>query len=130
MVVKELLSKGINSSDLIEVKLSNSKSHIILNNKGKIYCSVYKGLSGLFRKDTQETGDFGRKTCDEVKARLGNHGFFTSDELPHYGITREEINEIYEKTGASRGDLIAFFAYGKEEAEKTKRLLNKVLARF
>ena len=100
MKVQEILNKKIESSDLIEVKLQLTNSHIIHENNGLIYCSVYKGLKGLFRKDIEETKEFGRKICDRVKEKLNNDGFFTSDELPNYGITEEETKTILKKTKA------------------------------
>ena len=127
MQAQEILKYKIISSDLIEVKLPLTKSHIIRENNGLIFCSVYKGLKGLFRKDFEETKKFGRKICYNVKEKLNNEGFFTSDELPNYGITEGETKAILKKTKAGENNLVAIFVYGKEEAQKTKDLLDTLL---
>jgi len=127
MLIKKLLSRGLISSDLIKINLPNSKSNIIQKNKGVIYCSKYKGLKGLFGKGAIETERFGRKICDIVKERMNNQGFFSSDELPNYGIKGSEFKIILKKIKADKNDLIVFFAYGKKEAKKTKDLLDNLL---
>jgi len=127
MSVQESLNKNRVSSNLIEVKLPLTKSHIIRENNFTIYCSVYTGLRGSFRKDVEETKKFGRKICDEIKNKLKNDGFFTSDELPNYGITKAEIRAIFEKTKAGKSDLVAIFAYDRINAQKTKDCLDTLL---
>ena len=117
----------IKSSGLIKVELPKSKSHIIQQNKGIIFCSVYKGLGGMFDKSINEKNKFGNKICDITKKELDNKGFFTSDELPGYGISKEELNIIINKTKARKKDLIVMFAYDKKESQKTKEFLDKVL---
>ncbi len=131
MIVQKILKgRTINSSKLIEIKILKSKSKIIRENKGVIYICKYKRLAGLFRKDIKETREFGRKTCNKAKKELKNKGFFTSDELPNYGISQEELNEIINKTNAQKSDLIVFFAYNEEGAEKTKDFLDNTLKKF
>ena len=127
MAVREILGRGISSSGIVEVRLPSTKSQIISQNKGLVYCSVYKGLRGLFRKDIEETREFGRRICDSVKEKLGNNGFFTSDELPNYGISEEEKAKIANEAGAGADDLVAIVVYDKEESKKTKELLDKLL---
>jgi glutamyl-tRNA(Gln) amidotransferase subunit E len=127
MTVKEILSKGVKSSDLIEIRLPKTESNIIKQNKGILFCSKYEGFKGLFRKDDEETSEFGRKICDKVKEELGNQGFFTSDELPNYGISEDELASILKMTNAGEDDLIVFLIYDKAEAQKTKELLDRLL---
>jgi len=117
----------IKSSKLIKIKLSKTNSHIIQQNKGIFFCSVYLGLKGIFKKDIKEHNKFGRKICDIVKEKINNHGFFTSDELPSYGISKKELKEIYNQTKAEENDLIIIFAYNKKESQKTKEFLDKLL---
>jgi len=127
MGVQEILKHCITSSGLIEIKLPQTKSHIIQRNNNTIYCCVYEGLEGLFRKDIEETKEFGRKICDKVKEEMKNNGFFTSDELPNYGISDEELKIIFERVDAQEHDLAVIFVYDKEESQRTKDLLDKLL---
>lgn len=129
MKVQEILKNRVESSDLIEIELPKTKSQIVQENKDMIYCSVYKGLRGLFRKDVEETRKFGRKICDAVKEKLDNDGFFTTDELPNYGVGGEEKETILKETKAEKDDLVAVFVYDEDEARKTKNLLDKLLRR-
>jgi len=126
-IVKEILYKGIESSYLMEIKLLQTRSNIIQQNRGIIYCSVYKGLKGLFRKDIEETKKFGRVICDTIKEKLKCKGFFTTDELPRYGVSRKETKTILKETNAEKNDLVVIFAYGREEAQRTKDLLDQLL---
>ncbi|MBU0907607.1 MAG: hypothetical protein KKD18_05290 [Nanoarchaeota archaeon] len=127
MVVKEILQRELKSSALIRVILQNTKSKIIQDNNKTIYCSVYYNFKGLFRKDSEETKKFGKKICDAVKSKLKNHGFFTSDELPNYGVSERDLELIKQELQPDDNDLIILFAYQKEEAQKTKDLLNRLL---
>ncbi|MCD6523047.1 MAG: hypothetical protein J7K68_04825 [Candidatus Diapherotrites archaeon] len=112
---------------LVRVELPKTKSNIVKKNGGIIYCAVYREKKGRFRKDVEESREFGRRICDAVKKRMHNKGFFTSDELPGYGISEEEKAIILERTGAGKDDLVAIFAYEKDEAEETKRVLDEIL---
>lgn len=132
MRMQRILSRGISSSDLMLVELPETRSRIIQRNDHRLYCAVYYHLKGLFRKDREETRIFGRHVCDAVAARMKNRGFFTSDERPRYGISygiaEKEYAAIFEQTGADeQQDLIAMFAYPKQEAQKTKEFLDTLL---
>lgn len=120
-------NSGLVSSELIAVRLPLTLSRIVKENNGIIYCSVYKGLKGSFRKDAGETKKFGRKIYDEVKQKINNKGFFTSDELPNYGINRRETKIILREAKASQNDLVVIFAYNKNEAQETKDFLDGLL---
>jgi Glu-tRNA(Gln) amidotransferase subunit E-like FAD-binding protein len=86
------------------------------------------GLKGLFRKDIEETRVFGRRICDRVTAIMKNHGFFTTDELPNYGLSEREKEMIFEQTDAdSRCDLVVILVYSIEEAKASKTLLESFL---
>ncbi len=86
------------------------------------------GLKGLFRKDIEETRVFGRRICDKVAAIMNNHGFFTTDELPNYGLSEREKESIFRQTNAdSQDDLVVIFAYAAEESKASKTLFESLL---
>jgi glutamyl-tRNA(Gln) amidotransferase subunit E len=121
-------AKQVILSDLISIKFSNTKSHIVQGNGNVIYCAKYRGLKGLFRKDIEETRVFGRRICDTVAVKMKNHGFFTTDELPNYGLSEREKEMILEQTNAdSECDLVVIFAYNIEEAKASKTVLESLL---
>lgn len=132
MVVQHILSNGLKSSDMILIELPGTASRIIRQNGNKIWCSKYERLKGLFRKDIDETLKFGRKICDAVAERMGNRGFFTTDERPKYGISygisEDEYISVFQKTGADENrDLVVIFAYEQKESEETKKTLDRLL---
>ena len=139
MTVKDIVLNAISLSPLFLVELPGTKCRIIKNNSYRVYCGVYPFLGGLFRKDLGETKKFGRAMCDAVAEKLNNHGFFTTDETPEYGISyglsEKEYEYIYERTGASKDrHLVVMFAYPEREALETQtcfeELLRKEYLRF
>ena len=139
MTVKELVLNAISPSPLFLIELPNTKCRIVKNNGSRVYCGVYPLIGGLFRKDAEETKKFGRAMCDSVAEKMNNHGFFTTDETPDYGISYglsvKEYKHIYERTGASKDrHLVVMFAYPEREAIETQtcfeELLRKQYLRF
>lgn len=123
--LKSIISTPISPSVLYLVELPETECKIIKANGGKLYCGKYPQVSGLFRKDIEETRKFGRKFCDNVAAKMDNYGFFTSDETPeygiNYGISEDEYDYIFEQIGAERErHLVVMFAYPEREALETK----------
>jgi len=139
MTVKKILLNAVSPSPLYLVELPDTKCRIIKKNGSKVYCGVYPLIDGLFRKDVEETKRFGRAMCDTVAGKMNNHGFFTTDETPEfgisYGLSEREYEYIYEHTGASRDrHLVVMFAYHEREALETQacfeELLRKEYLRF
>ncbi len=112
---------------LVPISLFPLRSRIIHQNGGVVYAARYCGLKGLFRKDVEHTLVFGRKVCDLVKFNMGNAGFFTSDELPRYGISFAEKEFIMNSMGATKDDLVVLFAYEYGEALRTKECFEFIL---
>ncbi len=113
------------SGPLVRVEFASTHSAILINNQAVAYCSLFTGLEGLFRKDIEASLLYGRELCDLVKATFITAGFFTSDELPRYGITRSEIRHLYTQMGKQKrdGNLIILFAYDQHVAERERQFL-------
>lgn len=121
-------AKQVILSDLVSIRFFSTKSHIVQKNGNVIYCAKYRGLKGLFVKDNDETRVFGRRLCDRVAAEMKNHGFFTTDELPNYGLSEREKEMIFEQTNAdSQDDLVVIFGYSAEEAKASKTVVESLL---
>ncbi|MEW6145721.1 MAG: hypothetical protein AB1598_11950 [Thermodesulfobacteriota bacterium] len=134
MSVKELVLNAVSPSPLYLVELPETKCRIIKKNNNRVYCGVYPLIGGLFRKDVEETKKFGRALCDAVAVKMNNHGFFTTDETPEYGIsyglTGKEYEYIYERTGASKDrHLVVMFAYPEREALETQTCFEELMRR-
>jgi len=127
-IVPHLLSIELKPSALIPVALPATWSKIVQQNGGMVYCFVYQGLKGLFRKDVEETRLFGRRLCDTVAAMRGNRGFFTTDELPRYALSEKESDLIFETVQADKAqDLVVILAYPHAEAVRTQGVLQGLL---
>ncbi len=113
---------------ILMVGLACSRSRIVQANGGVLYARRYPGLAGRFRKDREESRIYGRALCDLVRQEFCCHGFFTTDELPRYGITRAETRHIFEAAGASEKDLVVLYAYPRALAEGIDRYLAAYLA--
>src|SRR5581483_6778157 len=109
--------RGLVRSGLVDVPLA-SRSRIVQRNGGVVRCVRYRGLAGLFRKDTTMPWRFGRALCDRVRREFDSGGFFTTDELPGYGIESEEVAAIREATGAGPRDAVLLYAYPREQARR------------
>ena len=132
MSVKDIFAETISPSVLYLVKLPDTKSRIIQNNNYQVYCAKYPMYKGLFRKDIDETKEFGRMLCDNVAQKMNNFGFFTSDERPKYGISyglsEKEYDYILEQISADEDHhLVVMFAYPEKEALETKTYFENML---
>ncbi|MGI9534123.1 MAG: hypothetical protein ACR2NW_04160 [Thermodesulfobacteriota bacterium] len=134
MTVKDIFAETISPSVLYLVKLPNTKSRIIQKNNYQVYCAKYPNYKGLFRKDVEETKNFGKMLCDNVAEKMNNFGFFTSDERPKYGISyglsEEEYDYIIEQVSADeKHHLVVMFAYPEKEALETQTYFENMLRR-
>lgn len=107
---------------------SHTRSLLLLRNEGCLYAVLYTGLAGIFRKDIESSRIWGRAVCDAVKAAMGHEGFFSSDELPRYGISRAEKRYLFEVCKATPQDLIVCYAYPYETACATDACVRQHLS--
>ncbi len=101
------------ASPLIDIEVTHTQSRIIENNGNILRCSLFYGMEGLYRKDQDDTFAYGRYMCDSIKEQFSCGGFFTSDELPRYGIKRTVKRQLYEAIGkkTNDGNLLFILAY-------------------
>jgi Glu-tRNA(Gln) amidotransferase subunit E-like FAD-binding protein len=127
--IYSILHNGVQSSELRKLNLPHTNSRILIENKHIIYCTCYYKLGGLFKKGENHKGTtlFGRIICDQIKETRQNRGFFTTDELPSYGISELEKKSILAIFDARERDLVACFAYNEVEANMTNLLLEELL---
>lgn len=75
-------------------------------------------FSGLLKKEIQRGKRLGSELSDHAKM-FGVGGLFHSDEnLPNYGMTKEEITEVSKKLGIGEGDGFILIADSEEKAKK------------
>lgn len=83
------------------------------------------GFDGLLGREIQPDRRLGTELSDHAK-RSGAGGIFHTDELPAYGVTQAEIDELRETVGADEHDAVALVAADDSVA---RRAIEAVLER-
>ncbi|MBW9220347.1 Glu-tRNA(Gln) amidotransferase subunit GatE [Methanothermococcus sp. SCGC AD-155-N22] len=127
----EVIDKVVDITDV----LRNTKCKVlqrVLKKGGRIKGIVLKGFGGLVGREIQEGRRLGSELSDRAKVIAGVGGLFHTDELPNYGITEEEVEEIkkyiQEELGIEITPEDAVIFIGDEE-EKVDRALEAVIER-
>ncbi len=116
-IAEELRNRNVKEEDITEDVLditdifTNTKSKIlkdIIKSGGKIIAlKLPEGFRGLLKVEIQPGRRFGTELADYVRAWTYLKGIIHSDELPAYGITIDEVQKIYERTGGRPFIIIA-----------------------
>ena len=134
-IAEELKNRGISESDLrvepVDVTnvFSGTKCRLIkqLISQGKrVYAVKLKGFSGLLGLETAPNYRLGKEVTERVRFWTRVKGLFHTDELPNYGISMEEVEELRKAVQAEELDAVVFLIGSKEEAKKG---LEKVIER-
>ena len=116
--IKEELTRR-NAEVLDEIHDLNSlfenSSSKIISSAESVKGIVLKGFAGLIGKEVQPGRRFGSELSSYAKRR-GVQGIFHTDELPAYGITSEEVQDMKEYLNVSDDDAIIIVAYDEEIA--------------
>jgi glutamyl-tRNA(Gln) amidotransferase subunit E len=83
------------------------------------------GFDGLVGREVQPGRRLGTELSDRAK-RAGVGGIFHTDELPAYGVTKDEVEAVRGLLVAGKGDCVVMVTGPKERAEKA---LQAVLVR-
>jgi len=122
---KELQEKGAKEEELkfepkeLNELLHKSNSKTIQNtikSNQKILAVKLKGFASLLGKEVQPERRLGTEISDYVKARTQLKGIIHSDELPAYGITERELEEIKKHMNCESQDAFVFVCAEKEKA--------------
>ncbi|NYB51014.1 MAG: Glu-tRNA(Gln) amidotransferase subunit GatE [Methanobacteriaceae archaeon] len=122
----ELLKRGAEVDneiyDLGEV-FQNAESKIIsqaLKKGGKVLAIKLKGFKGLIGMDLQPNRRFGTELAAYAK-KMGVAGIFHTDELPAYGITKEEVEKVKEFLKLAENDAFILVADKERKARNALR---------
>ena len=134
----ELRARGVTEEEVrknavitdVTSAFKSTKSKIIrrvLSRGGRVLAVRLRGFHGLLGVEVQPGRRFGTELADYARFWGGVGGLFHSDELPAYGITAEELEQVYELTGAEKGrDAIVIVA---DEEAKARKALEAVIDR-
>lgn len=132
----ELRSRGVKEDhlayDFVDVTdlFRETKSKVVrrtILRGGKVLAARLPGFKGLLGKELQPNRRFGTELADYARFWGGVGGLFHSDELPRYGISKEEVDKVYEKLGL-KPDKDAFVIIADEEG-KAREALKAVIDR-
>jgi glutamyl-tRNA(Gln) amidotransferase subunit E len=74
-------------------------------------------FGGLIGKELQQNRRLGTELADYARTYGKVGGIFHTDELPSYGISAKEMEELKVAMGASQGDAVVFVADSKERSQ-------------
>ncbi|HEW63903.1 Glu-tRNA(Gln) amidotransferase subunit GatE [Fervidicoccus fontis] len=139
---EELKKRGLSEQDVklspIDVTdiLKRSQSKIVRANlskpKGKALAQILHRFKGILGTEIQPNRRFGTELADYARFYGDVRGLFHSDELPNYGISKEEVEMIYNALGADR-EKDAFVLIVDEESKALKSMeavINRVKYAF
>ncbi len=120
---KELKKRGIEAEQLREefVDVTNvferTKCKVISKAVGKnhqVLAVKLKNFGGFLKRELIPNFRLGTELADRARfwGRVG--GIFHTDELPAYGVTIEEVEDVKRAAGASENDAVVFVADSSE----------------
>jgi glutamyl-tRNA(Gln) amidotransferase subunit E len=113
--------------DVSEV-LSDTDSGVIkgaLSGDGRAMAVVLHGFDGLVGRELLPDRRLGTEFADHAK-RHGAGGIFHTDELPAYGMTEAEVEDLRDAVDAGEGDAVALVA---DDAETASLAIDAVVER-
>jgi len=119
-IADELSERGASvagTHDVTEV-FENSDSGVIkdaVDGGGAVVAVRLEGFDGVVGREIQPDRRLGTEMADRAKKR-GAGGIFHTDELPAYGLTDDEVEELRDAVGASPEDAVAIVADDEETA--------------
>jgi glutamyl-tRNA(Gln) amidotransferase subunit E len=123
-IMKELGSRGAKKveENFIDVTriFSRTDSKVIsksIQARGIVLALKLPKFVGLIGKELQQNRRLGTELADYAKTYGKVGGIFHTDELPAYGISANEVEELKEAAGASQEDAVIFVADTKERAQ-------------
>ncbi len=122
-VKEELQNRNVKTEALkeqfvdVSKVFSQTKSNVIrkaLDKKRSVMAVKLVSFAGLLRRKLMPDFRVGTELSDRAKFWGRVSGIFHTDELPAYGITAEEVEEVRETVGAGEGDAVVLVADTKE----------------
>jgi len=130
-IKEDLLRRKASGNDKIwdvTALFSATKSKVIaksIKSGGVVLACRLVGFDGLVGREVQPDRRLGTELSDRAK-RAGVGGIFHTDELPAYGVTKDEVEAVRGLLAADKGDCVVMVTGPKERAEKA---LQAVLVR-
>ena len=109
--------------------LENSESKVVQSTLSEedsaVLAIILRGFDGLIGKEVQPGRRLGTEFSEHGK-KMGVKGLFHTDELPAYGITQEEVDEIKSELKLNENDAFILVSGNRNKAHNA---LNEVIKR-
>ncbi|MGP8321477.1 MAG: Glu-tRNA(Gln) amidotransferase subunit GatE [Methanosarcinaceae archaeon] len=110
----ELVRRGASvCNEIFDVTdvFENTQSKVIKKalKNGKVLAVLLSGFKGFVGREIQSGRRLGTEFSDRAKTS-GVGGIFHTDELPNYGITKEEVESLRNAVGAQDSDAVVMVA--------------------
>ena len=121
-IAEELQDRDASVGDVEDVTdvFENTDSGVIrgaLSDGGAVMAVPLYGFDGLVGREILPDRRLGTELSDHAK-RHGAGGIFHTDELPAYGVTEAEVEQLADAVGAGDEDAVAIVAADAEVAEQ------------
>lgn len=113
--------------DVTEV-FSDTDSEVIKKAlpEGEVFAVKLEGFDGILGRELEPDRRFGTELSDYAEVYGGVEGIFHADELPGFGISKEEVEKLKDQVNTSQQDSVVLVA---DEENKSKKALEAVVDR-
>ncbi|MCI4409450.1 MAG: Glu-tRNA(Gln) amidotransferase subunit GatE [Thermofilum sp.] len=111
---EDLVFEPVDVTDI----LRSSQSKVVkkaLDSGGVALALKLKGFGGLLGREIQPGRRLGTELADRARYWGGVGGLFHSDELPGYGITKDEVEKIKTRLGVEANDAFILIVDSREK---------------
>jgi glutamyl-tRNA(Gln) amidotransferase subunit E len=127
--IRELLKKNkAKINDYEDVSKIFSKTNCNFLKGQTIYGFKLTNASGILGTKIQKDKTFGKEIAEHLKAGLSINGLLHRDELPNYGISINEVNDVIKALGCKDKDNFILISANSEKIEQAKKIIQEFLA--
>ncbi len=121
-IKEELKNVKLNKFEIYDITklFSKSEAKVIessLKIKGKVLALKLNGFSGMISRELQPNYRVGSEFSGRAKIKAGVKGIFHSDELPNYGITKDEVDLVKKELKCKDKDAFVLVAALEDKAK-------------
>ncbi len=139
-IIEELIERKVNADNFSDFQIynvtevfKNSTSKVILSNikekEGAVLALKLFSFKGILGHELHENYRFATEISNRNKKHFPEvKGLFHSDELPNYGITKEEVDNIRKLMKLKENDSFIIVANKKEVAENSLNWISQIIS--
>ncbi|MDD4353980.1 MAG: Glu-tRNA(Gln) amidotransferase subunit GatE [Candidatus Nanoarchaeia archaeon] len=124
---KELLKNKVKLNDYKEVSKVFSNTNCGFLKNQTIYGFKLSNAFGILGTKIQKEKSFGKEIAEHLKAGLSINGLLHRDELPNYGVTIAEVNEIIKMLDCKEKDNFILVSTNAEKIISAKNIIAEFL---